>query len=348
MKKMKAAALGLSVCLTGSLLLSGCSAKPTDTLVSIDNGKDSISYGYGNFVARYNQAMYDLMLASYYGAGSDYWTQKGSDGKTYEDKTKDQVLESMEEQYLCKKHAGEYKVSLSAEDMKKIEKTAKKFLSDNDKQAIDQMGATEEYLKTMLEYETYMTRVKNKIKSAADVEVTEDESAQSTVSYVKFSTAAKTDSSTGKQTALTEDEKSALKKSAENVAAASDFKKAVKAEKGQVQTASYTTAADPSESQTLPADVVKAAQDLSDGQISKVIEVKEDGYYVVRMDAVHDDKATKDKAKELKDEKQEDAYKKVVKGWKKKIAWKVDKKLWAQVSFKDRFATKESAKEDKK
>ncbi|MBQ5431429.1 MAG: peptidyl-prolyl cis-trans isomerase [Lachnospiraceae bacterium] len=348
MKKMKAAAMGLSLCLTGSLLLSGCSAKATDQLISIDNGKDSISYGYGNFVAHYNQAMYDLMLASYYGTSSDYWTQKDSSGKTYEDKTKDQVLESMEEQYLCKKHAGEYKVELSDADWKKIEKAAKKFLSDNNKQAIRQMGATEEYLKTMLEYETYMTRVKNKIKSAAKVEVTEEESAQSTVSYVKFSTAAKSDTSTGQQTVLTDNEKKALKKSAENVAAASDFKKAVKEEKGEVQTASFTSSADASESQTLPADVVKAAQDLSDGQISKVIEVKDDGYYVVRMDAVYDKKATKDKEKELKEQKQEEAYTKVVDGWKKGFSWKVDKKLWKQVNFEDRFAAKESAKNDNK
>ena len=348
MKNMKAIAMGLSLCLTGSILLSGCSAKAGDELVRIDNGKDSISYGYGNFVAHYNQAMYDLMFAGYYGTSQDYWSQKGNDGKTYEDSTKAQVLESMEEQYLCKKHAKEYQVTLTDADQKKIDEAAKKFLADNGKQAKEQMGATEEYVKTMLAYETYLTRVKNKIKAAAKVEVTEEETAQSTVSYVKFSTAPKTDEKTGQQSELTDTEKKVQKKAADNVAAASDFEKAVKEEKGSLQTESFTASADASESQSLPADVVKAAQDLSDGQISKVIEVKGDGYYVVRMDAVHDAKATKNKEKEIKDQKQEDAYRKVVDGWKKKLTWKVDWKLWKQVNFKDRFAAKENAGADKK
>lgn len=336
MKNNKAAALA-AMALVGTFVLSGCTAKATDTLINIDNGKAKITYGYGNFVAKYNQATYDQYYLQY--MGQNYWSQEQS-GKTMEETVKDNVIDGIEEQYVDKLHAGDYDVKLTSSDQKKIKAAAKKFMSANSDKAKTQMGATEDYVEDLLEYETYQARVRQAVEDKTDVTVSDDEANQSTISYVYFSTASTTDAS-GNAKELTDDEKKALKKKAENVANASDFDKAAKAEDAKVETHSYTTKGKSSDDTVLGETVIDAAKKLTkEGQISDVIEVKDKGYYVLRMDKLLDKDATKKQKDSLTSQKKEDAYNKLVKQWKKKVNFDLNKKLWKQVTFTDLFSAK--------
>lgn len=342
MKRNKAVALA-SIALAGTFVLSGCAAKPSDTLIKVGDGKDKITFGYGNFVAKYNQAVYDEYYLQYMGEG--YWSRE-QNGKTMEDTVKDNVIDGIEEQYVDKLHAKDYDVKLTSDDKKKIKAAAEKFMSSNTDQAINQMGATEEYVEDLLEYETYQARVRQKIEDQTDVTVTDDEANQSTISYVCFSTASTTDAS-GNAVEKTDAEKAALKKQAENVAAASDFDAAAKKEGATVETDSYTTKGDSSEDTTVGADVIDAAKKLTkEGQISGVIEVKDKGYYVVRMDKLLDKDATAKKKKSLTSEKKQAAYEKIVKKWKKSADFELNEKLWKQVTFDDLFTQKTTASGD--
>lgn len=342
MKRNKAVALA-SVALAGTFVLSGCTAKATDTLINVGNGKDKITFGYGNFVAKYNQAVYDQYYLQYMGEG--YWSQE-QNGKTMEETVKENVIDGIEEQYVDKLHASDYDVELTSADKKKIKAAVKKFFSSNTDKAIDQMGATEEYVQDLLEYETYQARVRQKVEDQADVTVTDDEANQSTISYVYFSTASTTDAS-GNAVEKTDSEKAALKKQAENVAAASDFDAAAKKEGAKVETDSYTTKGDSSEDTVVGEDVINAAKKLTEnGQISDVIEVKDKGYYVVRMDKLFDKSATAKKKESLTSEKKQDVYDKLVKKWKKSTGFDLNEKLWKQVTFDDLFTQKASASGD--
>jgi foldase protein PrsA len=336
MKKNKAAALA-AVALAGTFVLSGCTAKATDTLINIDNGKTKITYGYGNFVAKYNQATYDQYYLQY--MGQNYWSKEQS-GKTMEETVKDNVIDGIEEQYVDKLHAGDYDVKLTSSDKKKIQEAAKKFMSSNTDKAIEQMGATQDYAEDLLEYETYQARVRQAVEDKAEVTVTDDEANQSTVSYVYFSTASSTDAS-GNAQEKTDDEKKALKKQAENVANASDFDKAAKAEGAKVETHSYTTKGKSSDDTVLGETVIDAAKKLTkEGQISGVITVKDKGYYVLRMDKLLDKDATKTQRETLTSQKKEEEYNKLVKQWKKKVNFDLNEKLWKQVKFTDLFTAK--------
>ena len=84
----------LALALTGATVLSGCAYIPKSfKVVNINDGQDSISLGYANFVARYNQALYDQFYGSYY--GSSMWTQDlMGNGNTLEEDIKDQVMSS--------------------------------------------------------------------------------------------------------------------------------------------------------------------------------------------------------------------------------------------------------------
>lgn len=352
MKKNKVATAIACAALAGSMLLTGCgSAKPDDVVINIDNGKDSYTYGYLNFYAHYTQAMYDQVYTGMY--GQNYWSEDlYSSGSTMEEQVKENIISDVEEEYVTKLHAGDYDVTLTDDDQKDIDDAVDKFMSSNSDTAIEQVGATEDYVRQMLEYQSYKYKVKQAFEDQTDVEVTDDESIQSTISYVKFSTQASSDSSSedsssastdtssdssSEESTLSDKELKALKESAENVASSDDFDKAAKAEGADVQSYTYTASEDPADDTTLNEDVISAAQKLKDGEVSDVIDVDGDGYYVVRMDKTNDKSATKDKVDELTKSKKDDAYDKQVKKWEKDVTFDVNDKLWKQITFDDLF-----------
>lgn len=331
--------------------VTGCAPKATDTVITIDNNgkKDKLTYGYVNFVCKYNQARIDQVDLQY--MGKDYWNQtaqqssssssQSSSGssETNEESAKDYIYQNMQGQYIAKQHASEVGVKLTSDDKKAIEKAAKKFMSSNSDTAIKQVGATEEYVEDYLEYETYYEKVRGKLESEADDTVTDKEANQSTFTYALFSTKSDSSSSASGDSEMSAKDKAKLKAKAEKVAAAADFDKEAKAEKADTSTYSYTTAEDPADDEAMDEKVIAAAQKLQNGEVSDVIEVKDRGYYVIRMDKTHDESATKDKKKSLASQKREAAFNKQMNTWKKKIRFTLDKKLWKQIKFTDLFTT---------
>ena len=198
---------------------------------------------------------------------------------------------------------------------------------------------TEEYVEDYLEYETYYEKVRGKLESEADDTVTDKEANQSTFTYALFSTKSDSSSSASGDSEMSAKDKAKLKAKAEKVAAAADFDKEAKAEKADTSTYSYTTAEDPADDEAMDEKVIAAAQKLQNGEVSDVIEVKDRGYYVIRMDKTHDESATKDKKKSLASQKREAAFNKQMNTWKKKIRFTLDKKLWKQIKFTDLFTT---------
>ena len=67
-------------------------------------------------------------------------------GNTFEEDVKSDVMDSLQEQYLLVHHASDYGVELTEEEKSAIETAASQFLADNTEKAIEQMGATQEYV----------------------------------------------------------------------------------------------------------------------------------------------------------------------------------------------------------
>ncbi|MCR5580415.1 MAG: hypothetical protein K6F66_02400, partial [Pseudobutyrivibrio sp.] len=185
--------------LSATMLLTGCGKmNPDSTLVTINTGdgtKDTISLGYGNFAARYQQAMYDQYMLAYYGEGMWKSDAMTNTGETFEEETKSSVLDEMEGQYLCKLHAADYDIALTEEQTTAIADAAAQFIADNPAETIEEMGATEEYVKQYLEYRTYYSLVSDAAKEQADADITEDDCWMRTFSYVVFDTTGKQDES---------------------------------------------------------------------------------------------------------------------------------------------------------
>ncbi len=347
----------MAVVLAGSMLFTGCGKiNSSASLVSITNGDktETVTLGYGNFVARYNQALYDMYYGSY--MGEDMWTQDTSgSGSTMQEETKESIMDEMETWYVSTLHAGEYGVSLSDDEKAKIAEAAKAFIDSNSEAAIKQMGATEEYVSKLLTDRTYAIKVRDVLEKEAEgkVEVTDDEAKQSTFSYVMFEkdsadsaseVADVIEAAVSEDGGSNEDADAEARTQAEAVAASTSLEDAASLSGVEVQTYSYTTSADPAEDSYMDEAVIKAAASLSEGQMSDVIEA-EDGFYVIRLDQKYDKEATETKKESLKSEKISDYCDEIIDGWKDGITWTVNEKNWAKVEFAERFSNGAPAEE---
>lgn len=339
----KKLAAGLAAALAAATLLSACAPKSDATLVNINKGEAKIEYGYGYFFANYYKSMYDASYGSYY--GTDFWTKDmADDGSTMEADVKDSLMDELKSEYVLEQHAGDYGVTLTDDDQKAIDDAVDAFFEDNDKKTIKALGATKDYVKKMLTGLFYTTKVEAAIKAETEVSLTDDETGQSKMSYVCFSTKGTTDSD-GTTTDMSDEDKAAAKANAEALAAAgaSSFDSKATELGGTVKTYTYTTAADSYSDASIPESVIQAAKALSEGQISGVVEDEDTGYYVVRLDALHDEDATATKTKDLTSSAQTDHYNEVRDGWESDLDWDLDEKMWDGISMTDvTYTTKSS------
>lgn len=131
MKIKRLTALLLTGVLAASFTLGGCGSKEVDpeTVVATLNGKE-IKLGLANFMAQYQAVTYDAYYSSYMGA--NMWSQDYSgDGKTMEDMVKDQVMESIETDYLLEDHMADYNVEITDEELSAMKDAAAQFMEAN-------------------------------------------------------------------------------------------------------------------------------------------------------------------------------------------------------------------------
>jgi len=321
--------------LSATMLFTGCGQmNPDDTLVTINTGdgtKDTISLGYGNFAARYQQAMYDQYLLAYYGE-SMWTTDMTGSGSTMQEETKSSVLDEIEEQYLCKLHAADYGIELTEEQTTAIADAAAQFISDNPEDTIEIMGATEEYVKQYLEYRTYYKLVSDAAKEQLDAEIADEDCWMRTFTYTFFDLSGTTDES-GVLVPPTDEEIAEMKEQADELAASDDYDAEV--EELGLTASTYSYLKGEEEDDTMDMAIIEAAEALSEGETSAVIEIEDVGYYVIRLDADHDEDASLTKRESLQSEK----FDALMDTWKGEIVWTVDEKAWAKVEFDELFQT---------
>lgn len=324
--------------LTG-IALSGCgNTIDRDALfATLDDTK--ITMGVANFSAKYQQAVYDSFYTAYF--GEDMWNQDlYGNGNTLQQDVKTEVADDLRDMYLLKAHMGDYNVELTNEEEAAIEKAADDFLGDNSRDAIKQVGGeNREDIIEVLRLYTIRSKMQKSIEAEAEVEVTDQEAAQRTFSYVLIDTSGYYDDDSNHMD-YTEEEKEDLKRKAEDIAGAKDFEKAVTDGGYQINTESYGN--EENRGSTMDETVLAEADKLKEGEISGVIET-DNGLYVLRLDSEHDEEATAKKKEELEGQKRNDHYEDVLSGWRDEAKWEVNDEEWEKVTFKDRFTAKAEA-----
>lgn len=150
--------------------LTGCKIKNYDSnVVDINNGEDGIKLGYVNFVFKYTQAGYDINYGSTY--GTKLWTDDMTGtGQPFSEEVKNNVVETLEKQYIIKKHADELGVTITEDDKTKIDEATKKFLSENTSSTLNAMGADEDVVRQMLTDMTYVSKVEKALEARGKAE----------------------------------------------------------------------------------------------------------------------------------------------------------------------------------
>lgn len=327
-RKLKCLAISVMAC---AVLAAGCANKTDlNEAVAVINGEE-IPLGMAKFYAKIQQVTYE----TYYGSlfGEDMWSQSFDGTTTFGDSTREGVLEELKQMYIINQHAAEYNVSLSEEDNKKIEETAAKFMKDNSSDAKTAMGADEEQIKKFLSLYTVQSRVMNAILEGVDREVSDEEAAQKTISYVVLSAEGEADEE-GNTAEPTEEElankKAEATKLSEDSIASGDFEATVTNAGLTSSKTSYKNAED--EDASLDSAVLAAADELSDGETSDVIET-EDGFYVVNMVSTFDKDATETRKAEIISERESEYFENLYSGWEEASEITINEKTWAKVQF---------------
>lgn len=342
MKAKKVTALVLAG-IIGTATLTGCGNKSVDADAIVAKMDDEVvRLGVANFMARYTQSAYDSIYVSYF--GEDYWSQDMSDeGKTMEEDIKDDIMDQLKTYYALAAHMDEYDVKITKEDQKKMEKAAKEFIKANKQETIDAMSATERDVEEYLRLVTIQQRMQEKIEADVDTNVSDEEAAQRTFSYVEISTEGTTDED-GNTTEYSKEELAELKNKAEALAesGAEGLETAAEVQQLEVKTFSYKAG---EEDEDMEQAVLTEADKLKEGEMSGVIET-EDAYYVVRLDSEFDQEATDERKTEIVEERKSELYEKVCDEYTKDFKFKVDKDVWKEVSFEELFKMKEVESEE--
>ncbi len=186
----RATAAALCAVLAASAL-TGCSSKKgsVDTAKTAATlGDETMSTGAVNFLLRYNQAQYESGMGQfvqyYYG---DMWNvDLYGTGEVYATVFKQELQDKIEKMMAVKANASDLGVELTDEDQKKISEAAAAFLAANDQETLDKMSATQETVEEALTYMVLQSKGEAAMTKDVDTEVSDEEAAQRTVSYVAY------------------------------------------------------------------------------------------------------------------------------------------------------------------
>lgn len=339
MNMKKTISLALAGVITASAAL-GCGNRINQDAVvaTLKTGDETIeiSLGLANFMAQYQAVTYDSYYLGW--IGEELWaTDLFGSGSTLTDDVKEDVMDGIYEYKLLELHMEDYDVTITDEEMDAINKTAKQFIEDNDKKAINALGAKEEYLAELLRFSLIQEKMNNAMNTEVDTNVTDEEAAQRTYSYVKVSSAGYTDEE-GNYVEYTDDEKAALKEELEKFAetVTEDFAADAEAAGYTVDEESYGT-----DNEDMDEGLKTAIDALKEGETAGPIEA-DDNYYVIRLKSEFDEEATQEKKESIIEDRKDEHYTEVLDGYKEDVEWTIDEEVWAAVNFDELYTIKET------
>ena len=239
--------------------------------------------------------------------------------KTYGDQFKNStVLNDIKKWCALEEHLGDYSVSLSEDQIAQIDETAKKTY-DKNKSILKDMGTSEDDIKEALKLMSYEYLMRPKLNAEVDTNVSDEEAAQSTFTYARFSQT-QTDSSTHMTTIVDDETKAKYQDEANQILrqiqSSGDIANADigTIANGVDQNCESSQGSFGSDDTTYPDEVKNALSTLTDGEVyGSVIEAG--GYYwVVRLDKQFDPDATDSQKKSIVNKRQSDHYNEVISG----------------------------------
>ena len=314
MKTAKTAAIcGITSLALACAGLAGCGDKVDGTKTALVINDEEINVGTANFYLRHQQAETESMMESYGMSSGSMWgtgTSEDDYGIQFKESTTDTFIELV----LQRQHAEDYGVSLTEEDQQKIQEAAQSF-ADSNPEAMERIGATVDDIVQVLELYTYQNRMWDPMVEDTDREVTDEEAAQTTITYARIPL-------TEDDEAVSNEEKAARLEDAEavlsQIQASADpstveFNDIAEAQNEDFVEGSYSYGSDDT---VMPDEVHEAVDTLTDGQVYGSVLETDEYYYIVRLDQAFDQEATESKKQSIILERENDNYSNKLQEWK--------------------------------
>ncbi len=331
MKEMakRTAVAGLAGVMAVSVL-AGCGEKNLDgtKTVATVNGTE-VPLGVVSLYARQQQAQTEALYLSLMGDSMAIWDTEVEEGVTYGQQLVDQCLESVELMYIMKEKAGDFGVEVTEEDQSAIGEAAAAFIEENTEETLEALGVSEEQVKTLLELETYYTRMRDPIVADVDTEIPEDEVQQAGFTYVSINTSSED---------LTEEDKETRKEQAQEILdkmladPEADMDETAKEVSEDYSALSGNFAFNESDNEevgesTYAEEVITALRGLEDGEVYDSVIETDTGYYIVRLDTQYDEEATESKKESIISARESDLYTETTDGWLEEADITTDEKV---------------------
>lgn len=340
-------ACGMLATALGASALAGCgSLDGTQTVATVDG--EEVTLGLASYMLRTDQAEmegYYRMLAQNYGMdGGEYWNTETEDGKTYGEDVKDNVMSTIKELYVMRAHAEEYGVSITEEEQTAIDEAAQTFMESNDQETLDALAVSEEDLKTYMELYTIRQKMREPMVADVDREVSDEEAAQTRVTFVEISTEGTETDEDGNTVDLTDEEKAEKKDQAQQVLdkvtaaedpASADMDALAKEVDENLAAVERTFSSSGEGDETTDQAIKDAVADLEDGQVVSQVVEGESAYYVVRLDQQFDEEATENEKDLIISDREDTQYESLVKEWTDAAEMEVEKSVWNRVKVTD-------------
>ena len=189
----RAIAAGVVACMALTSL-AGCSKKATfDTAAAIltVDGQE-VPAGLVKFMTHFTQAASESLYTMYYGSGA-FNMALDENGTTLGSLVRDGSVTEAKQLILAEQHAEEYGVELTEDEKAAITEAATAFMSANEEEVLEKMGATQETVERYLELYTIQNKMEPLMSADVDTEVSDEEAAQRKIQYVYFTASAETE-----------------------------------------------------------------------------------------------------------------------------------------------------------
>ncbi len=351
MMKKTAAFLLAGALAAGSL--TGCAKDNTDyaTTVVAAYGDTPIYLEEANFMARYNQWYNEMYYMGYF--GEEMWKQDIG-GKTLEAATKEDVMAALLQTEALIAHAEEYGVSLTEEDLEKVNQACAEFFEQQSGRLVEAAGATEELVKKIYEKNALANKVWQAVVADTNTEVSLEESQQAGIRYILVREEAEQETAGTQAAGETAAAESDGNGEGETAAAAETPEAKANAIVSRIQagedigdvaeelgltcnTGHYAkNRTEPENGEDLEgtsADVIGTnAASMTAGEARAVYSEGADGWYVIYCDTENDEEATKNEVDRIIRERKSARFAEVYAGW-DKAEFKVDEDAWELVAF---------------
>ncbi|MEE1195488.1 MAG: hypothetical protein UHS54_01180 [Lachnospiraceae bacterium] len=344
-KGMKKYALLAGVTAMTAASLAGCGEKLDGTATVAVCNEEEINLGVVNLYTRYQQAqMYDFYV-EYFGMTELFDTVADEEtGETYGDTMKNDMMDAIKEMYVIKQHAADLGVEISEEARAAIDEAAERFMDENDASDLKKMGVKEEDVAALLELYSYQAWMYDAMIADVDTNVTDEEAAQSKITYVTISLEGTSYDDEGNLIDLTDDEKAAQEELAQQVLdavmasenpAEADMN-AIASGIDETLTASTATFGS-TEDDTTDTVIKEAVEGLEDGAVVGQVLTSDDGavLYVVRLDAAFDEEATESKKETIISQRQAEDYQTELDSWMEEAVFEIVEEVWDQIEITD-------------